>query len=710
MSKYRSKRPARVSLTKKNKTLRTKLALLLLIAVLALVCLAVRITQINASSSAEYKRIVLSNIQQQYQSNTIPFKRGDILDRNGTILATSEKVYNLILDCAVVNTQETDDDGEVTEPYKESTIKALVKMFDIKESDIRERLESDETKNSRYQIIKKNVTMDEKEAFEEYLEKEENEDIADVSVVWFEETYMRVYPQGSQACDLIGFANSSNEASWGIEGYYNQVLNGTNGRRFGYFDSDADVQQTIVDAQDGKTVVSTIDLNIQEIVREAIESFSETYKNGPNGTKAAENIAVIVMDPNSGEILAMDSSGWYDLNDPQDLTNAYDAKEIAAMTDEQKVEAMNSMWRNFCVSDAYEPGSTVKPFTVTAALDSSSISQTENFFCDGFQEINGVTIHCASWPEIHENLTAATALAYSCNDALMQIVGKTGASTFLKYLDLFGFGKKTGIDLPGETTGILYTEDNCGDIELATSAFGQGFTCNMIQEIAAFASIINGGSYYKPHVVKTIKDSSGNTVEEIESVVERRTCSKQTSDYIKTGLGLSTTIGTSIETKIDGYSMGGKTGTAQKLPRSDNNYLVSFIGFAPLDDPQVLVYVVVDEPNVEEQDNSIYAQFIARRIFTELFPYMGLYPDESTAVETTVSDDDDEEYDDEYDYDDYDDSYYEEELSTDFGSETGIDDVGVPEPLEEPVDETVLYGGNDLYSDGVDNDAQMLLE
>ena len=632
---------------------------------------------------------MLSQAQQQYESRTIAFKRGDIVDRNGTVLATSERVYNLILDCLVVNDVTQDAEGNDVQKYVEPTVKALVEVLGMDEKDIRSRLESDETKNSQYQVLATNLSIEEKTKFEEYLdvESEENEDLTEdeilerqnVKGVWFEEDYQRVYPLNSLACDLIGFTYSDNEADWGIEGYYSSVLNGTDGRQFGYLNSDADVEQTIIPAQDGNNVVSTIDVNIQQIIRDALETFEAEMAGGPNGDQAAKNVGVVVMDPNSGEILGMDSSGWYDLNNPRDLSSFYTQEEIDAMDDEATVEALNAIWRNFCISDAYEPGSTVKPMTVAAALETASISTSDNFYCDGYQMVANQRIRCSVYPDSHGDQTLEETLAHSCNDAMMQIGADMGADTFLRYQDLFNFGSKTGIDLPGENTGILHTTDSMGEAELATSSFGQGFTCTMVQEAAAFCSVINGGYYYKPHVVSSITDSSGAVVETIDSVVERQVISSSVSDTVREYLGsVLESGGTGTAAKVEGYSMGGKTGTAQKIPRDAGTYLVSYIGFAPLDDPQVVVYVVVDEANSDNQSNSAYAQSIAKNIFTELLPYMNIFPDEGTASGTdTVGE-----------------------------PEQGIEDTSVPEPPASTQDETVESGGNDMLSDGITNSEQ----
>ena len=674
-----------------NGKMSKKLVGLFLAVILALVALAVRITYINATDGEQYERIVLSQTQQQYENRVIPFKRGDILDRNGTILATSERVYNVILDCEVVNTTTKDENGQEVQKYVEPTVEALVTVLGLDEEDIRERLTGEDTKSSQYQVLKTGISIDERKAFEEYtdtgseenadLTKEEKEERENVRGVWFEEDYERVYPMDSQACDLIGFTYDGTTADWGIEGYYSSLLNGVDGRQYGYYNEDADVEQDIVEPVDGKNVVSTIDINVQQIIRKAMENYISQHQNGPNGKDAAANIGVVVMDPDTGAILGMDSSDWYDLNQPRDLTAFYTEEEIQAMDEETMLDNLNNIWRNFCISDAYEPGSTFKPLTVAAALENDAISEDDTFYCEGYYTVSGQMIRCAVYPGAHYELSVAGALAQSCNACLMQIGERLGTSDFVRYQNIFNFGSKTGIDLPGESSGVLFTEDEMGPVELATSTFGQGFNCTMIQEAAAFCSVINGGSYYKPHVVSAITDSSGAVVQNIDSTLERQTVSRETSDFIREALAGSMNGGSGTTAKVEGYSMGGKTGTAQKFPRSEGKYLVSFIGFAPLEDPEVVVYVVIDEPNVENQADSTYPQLVAKEIFTELLPYLNIYPDETEDGETEAGE-----------------------------AEQGAENENLPAPAEQPEDENVENGGNGLLDDGISNSEQELLE
>ena len=621
-----------------------KLVWLFGIVVLAFVGLGIRITVINASQGKQYSKQVLSQSQQKYDSRVIPFKRGDITDRNGVVLATSEKVYKVILDCKVVNTKEE---------YVEPTIKALVDVLGLDEKTIREKLEDETTKSSQYQILQSNVSINQKKAFEDYtdvssdeaketLTKEEIAERSNVKGVWFEEDYRRVYPLNSTASHLVGFTYTGNTADWGIEGYYSSTLNGVNGRQFGYYNSDDDVEQTIIDPVNGNSVQSTIDLNIQQVVEKYIDKFMTGMANGPRGEQGAANVGVVVANPKNGEILAMATDNPYDLNNPRDLTPYYSDEEIQKMKDKDDrtmLEALYGIWQNYCISDAFEPGSTVKPLTIGAALDADVVQPTDTFVCDGYQKFGDTMIRCSIYPRAHGTETLSDLIKHSCNDGLMQIGALLGPEEFLKYQKIFNFGSTTGIDLPGEATGILHSEENLssGSTELASASFGQGYTCTMIQEIAAICSAINGGYYYQPHVVSKIINEDGDVIKDIQPVVTKQTVSSDVSALIRQYMGaVMESDGTGATAKVDGYSMGGKTGTAQKYPREDKKYLVSFIGFAPLDDPQVVVYVVVDEPNAESQADSMYAQYLYKGIMTEILPYLNIFQDEEVTDKTNA--------------------------------------------------------------------------
>ena len=596
-----------------SRNMREKLAITGLVILLALFALAIRIWVIQDKYSDEYNQKILT--QQNYDSHDIPYRRGDIVDRNGTYLAASNKVYNVILDPSQINTNQ--------ENYLEPTINLLNEVFGYDKEELRKIITQDKPE-SAYVRYAKQLSYDDKNRFEDRKnevnqEFKSNGDAHRIHGVWFEDSYQRYYPNNSLACNVIGFAiGDGNEGSGGIEQYYNDELNGVNGREYGYLNDDSNLERVIKEAEDGNTIMSTIDANIQGIVEKYIRDFeTET------GAKTA---ACIVMDPSNGEVLAMASNRTYDLNNPRDLSQYYTEEDLKGLTDKELSDAWNTIWRNYCVSDTFEPGSTSKIFTVAAALEEGSITGNETYLCDGFQEVTDRIIKCNNTAG-HGLLTVKESIMQSCNDAMMQIVAGLGRDKFTKFMKIFGFGQKTGIDLPGEadTSQLVHSAATMVPADLATNAFGQNYNCTMIQMASAYCSVINGGSYYVPHVVKRILNSNGSIVKEIEPTMVSQTVSHTTSEFIKDALKATVEEGTGGAAMIAGYEIGGKTGTGEKYPRGQGNYLVSFAGFAPVDDPQVLCYVIVDEPNVEDQAHSSYASGIFRNIMREILPYMNVF-------------------------------------------------------------------------------------
>ena len=617
-----ARRPRKNKFRKKfTKLMQKKLVLLFAGIVLAFALLVGRITYINASNGDKYSKIVLD--QQQYQSRTIPFKRGDIVDRNGTKLATSQRVYNVILDAKVMNSDKK---------YVDPTIQVLVDCFGLDKSDVEAQVE--ENPNSRYLIMKKGVSYEKAQEFEKI--DEDNEKYPNVNGIWLEEDYVRTYPYNTLASDVIGFTVSGNVGSNGIEASYNSILNGTDGREYGYLSEDSSYQKTVKEAQNGETVVSTIDLQVQSVVEKYITQFNEEHSSGT--TLGSKNTAVMVMNPQNAEILAEASYPNYDLNNPRDLTKFHTEEELVALSDEDKVKELNSLWNNFCISSGYEPGSTFKPFTISEGLDLGVLTGNESYVCNGVLHVGDHDIHCSN-RDGHGTQTLKEALENSCNVALMQIGSAIGKEQFVRYQQLFGFGQSTGIDLPGEAAGLLYSLDDMDSSTLATNAFGQNFNVTMTQMAASFCSLINGGNYYEPHVVKQIQDENGNVTENKDPVLVRHTISKETSDIIKDYMLGVVEEGTAKTAAVEGYDVGGKTGTAEKLPRRNGKYLVSFIGYAPQENPQVMVYVVIDEPNVDNQANSKLATTMASQIMTEIFPYLGVEKSSDAKMTDTKSSD-----------------------------------------------------------------------
>lgn len=606
-----------------------KLVVLFILVLSAFVGLTVRLILINKEDGEKYKKQVLS--QQSYDSKTIPFRRGDILDAKGTKLAASEKVYNVILDANIMLSDEK---------FADPTIAAAQSELGIDGAVIRARLSSNP--KSSYYILKKQMTYEEISGFKEL--QEDSETGENIKGIWFEEEYRRKYPNNTLACDAIGFTRSDNSGLYGLEQYYNDVLSGTPGREYGYLNDDSALERTTIAAVDGNSIVSTIDPNIQRIVEKYLKKFDDEYKNTFAERNGSNNTGCIIMEVNTGEILAMASYPVFDLNntkDPERLIGMpmvnevgrwkgeyITAENFAAMDDDLQSQQFNALWRNFCINDTYEPGSVAKPFTVAAALDSGSITGNESYNCEGFLEVGDHKIKCHSTYG-DGPLTVAEGVERSCNVVMMRVNMAVGKDTFIDYQHIFNFGLKTNIDLAGEsrTASLVYNKNNMGPTDLATNSFGQGFNVTMIQMITGFCSLINGGNYYEPHMVSKIISPSGATVQNIEPRLLKQTVSVSTSEKIKEycNLVVSGEKGTGKTARPAGYMIGGKTGTAETLPRKNGQYVVSFMGYAPADDPQIAIYVVVDRPNVQYQDDAKYATRIVRNILTEVLPYMGIF-------------------------------------------------------------------------------------
>ena len=602
------------------KRMQRKLLISFLIICALFVGLIGRLMFIEYSSGERYEKIVLS--QQEYDSTTIPFQRGNIVDSKGTVLATSVDVYNVILDCKVLNA----NDATVIA----STVEAVAECFpEIGREAVEEELE--DNPDSQYSVLAKKVSYEEMSKFTDLQEERREDDDPDNNItgVWFEKEYKRVYPYGSMAAATLGFTTSGNVGVVGLENQYNSVLNGVNGRSYGYLNNDSDLERTVIEAQNGNTLVTTLDANIQSIVEQEILNFNQQYTN-ENGL-GSKNTAVLVMDPDTGGILAMAQYPGFDLNNPWDLSAYYTLEELTAMSVQDQLNILDQLWKNYAVTNTYEPGSTAKPFTVAGGLESGALKGDETFVCDGGEQIAGYNVRCVN-RNGHGLETIQDALVNSCNDALMQMSYRIGPVTFSQFQSLFGFGQRTWIDLPGETStaSLIYDEKALeSTINLATNSFGQNFNVTMVQMASAFCSLVNGGKLYQPHLVERITDDAGNTVQEIEPVLRKQTISKEVSDQMKQYLRAVVTDGSASAAGVDGYDVGGKTGTAQKFDtetgqRAKGKYLVSFIGYAPQEHPEVLVYVIVDEPNVEDQAHSSYALGIAHNILQQILPYMNI--------------------------------------------------------------------------------------
>ena len=621
-----------------------KLSMLFVILLIALLGLSWRLVQIVREHGEDYQRIVLSN--QRYDSVIIPFRRGDIVDSKGTILATSEKVYNLVVDASVMMTYED-------HRYLEPTLNALSTCFpQIDIAELRAFVTNNST--SQYRILAKRLSYGE---ISEFLNMQENNSY--IRGVTFEEEYKRVYPMGTLGSTFLGYTTGSTNSGgmYGLEEYYEAVLTGTDGREYGYQNEDASLERTIKNAVDGYTIHTTIDATIQRIVEDKLSEFNATYTNNYRQGNGAENLGCIIMDINSGEILAMSDYPTYNpadyMNtDPLLGCNYYEAitnaggyieyrkstdiitqEMIDEMTPDQVNVNLYNLWKNQCISYTYEPGSTAKPFTVAAALDCGAITGNEVYTCNGILPVANYNIKCHTYDSGGDGVvTVQDSIAWSCNVALMKIAQTLGTEQMCKYQRIFNLGLKTNIDLAGEarTDTLVYNPSTMGPVDLATNSFGQNFNATMIQMISGFSSLINGGYYYEPHIVNQITDSTGAVIETIEPRVLRQTVSESVSERMRqycraTVMEEGGSRRSGRNARPYGYAIGGKTGTAQTIPRETGQIVISFMGFAPADDPQIAIYVVIDRPNFAKQDNVKYACLLCRDILQEVLPYMGIY-------------------------------------------------------------------------------------
>lgn len=540
-----------------------------------------RVLYMKVVHGAEYEAAAKNQQINRYDI-TIPPNRGSILDRNNQVLAISTTVYNVALDSLQL--------AEVAQQYPEEQEKTLTTLCEyFPELD--------------YNILKQYVTVN-PETGELYMNnhwkylvkgidrsvKEELEAL-NLKGVYFEKSSKRSYPLNSSACHLIGFTRG--DAQWGLEGYYNSYMEGTPGRSFILYNGADSVVHQDYDAKDGDTIITTIDYNIQKIAEEVV---AETAAEWP-----AKNVAAMVMDPYTGEVYAMAESHSFDLNNPNAIPawekNITYTENWDQLSSEEQVNYLNTMWKNFCVSDTYEPGSIFKPITVAAGLEEGVITPNSSFPCSGHTDIGGFRIWC-HLRSGHGTINIEQIMAQSCNMGVIQIANLLGADKFYEYQREFGFGDYTGIDLPGEAAGQLHSKESIGPTELATMSFGQTFNCTSIQSMAAFSALINGGNLVRPHVVSQIVDADGNVVMQNDTEVVRRVISEKTSAYMRTALKATVENGLAKKLKIDGYSIGCKTGTAQEGPRTRNDlWTLSNMSYFPAENPKYLVFTVINQPS-----------------------------------------------------------------------------------------------------------------
>ena len=572
-------------------------------------------------------------VDQQLNDTVLTAKRGSIYDSQGTVLAESASVWQVVLAPIMFETDK----------QREFCARELSQIFNLEYDNV---LEKTKQKNY-YTVVKRKIEVEQRDKVMELIDKLA-EDYDCGGVIQILDDYKRYYPRDTLASAVIGFAGADEQGLEGVEYKYDDYLSGTPGRIITAKNARGtnmpfQFEQNI-ESEDGNNVYLTIDENIQSICEKYLNELNEEFRNRRHKGNGFNNGACIIMDVNTGGILAMASSPGFDLSDPYNISavagmpkldenynpiSSYMSEaDTQALSDADKSKYLSTLWSNYCISSHFEPGSTAKPFTTATGLETGKIKPTDKYECNGYLQVGDTYIRC-----VHVAgdgiLDPGGAIERSCNVALMQEAEKIGADLFCKYQNVFNFGLKTNVDLAREarTNEFLYTSDQMSDVDLASNSFGQNFECTMIQMISGFCSLINGGSYYQPHIVDRITSAGGSTVLTNSPRLLKKTVSEETSAMIRKYCirVVEGENGTGPQARPAGYRVGGKTGTAETLPRENGQYIVSFLGFAPAENPRIAIYVVLDRMNKKNQDESLWASATARKILTEVLPYMNIY-------------------------------------------------------------------------------------
>ena len=567
----------------RNKTFNRKKVMIVFVAVFFIMMFLIGRLVYLMIFCSEYYGNKAENLHERERD--IKAARGKLLDANGTVLATNKSVCTI----SVIHNQ-------MEEPEK--VIAMLVKELGISEETARKRVE----KVSSIERVKTNVAKETGDAIRAY----------GLSGVKVDEDYKRYYPYGTLASKVLGFTGADNQGILGLEVKYDEYLQGTNGKILTLTDARGieieNAGERRFDPVTGYDLCLSLDYNIQMYCEQAAKKVCTK--------KSADSVSVIVMNPQNGELMAMVNYPEFDLNDPFTLVG--DTGE--SVSAEEKQNLLNKMWRNQCISDTYEPGSTFKIITAAAALEEGVVKLDDTFYCPGYKIVEDRRIRCARTTG-HGAETFETGIMNSCNPVFMELGERLGAENFVGYFKQFGLLSKTNIDLPGEAGTIMHKTENIGPVELATISFGQSFQITPIQLVTTVSSIINGGTRVTPHFGVSVQDADGNTAKTFSYETHENICTAETSETMRYLLEKVVSEGTGKNAKIEGFSIGGKTATSQTLPRSDHKYISSFLGFAPADNPQVLVLVVINNPQGIYYGGTIAAP-VAKEIFENILPYL----------------------------------------------------------------------------------------
>ena len=567
-----------------------KLLIFLLGAMFGFALLLGRIIYIELFRAEQWQELAY---EQQTRDRLIMPKRGSILDRNGVGVALTETVNAV----SVIPVQVTE---------KEKTATYLAEKLDLDYETVLKKVRE----NVALVRIKTKVDSD--------LAAEIRK--AEIPGIMVDEDVKRVYPFSEMAAQVIGFVGKDNQGILGLEAKYDDTLEGKQGKILTLTDSrgnEVDSQQERIAPEDGKNLVTTMDVVLQQYAEQTIAKAVET-KNADHGL-------IIVLNPQNGEIYAMANYPFFDLNDPFTIQDETLAASWDTFSEKEKNDYLNNMWRNTAINDTYEPGSTFKIVTSAAGLEEGVVTPESTFQCNGFYIVGDRRIKCWRFPRTHGTETFVEGVQNSCNPVFMQVAERLGAETFLTYMQKFGFDQKTGVDLAGEAVGIIHKLENIGPVELATMSFGQSFQITPLQLLRAASSIVNGGYLITPHFAKGIADEEGNMVEEFQYEQGAQVLSKETSETMKKILESVVSEGTGSKTYIPGYRIGGKTATSEKLPRRSGKYIASFMAFAPAENPQVLAMVLIDEPKGVYYGGTV-AGPVMQELMKNTLPYLGIEP------------------------------------------------------------------------------------
>lgn len=529
--------------------------------------------------------------EQQTRDRLIAPQRGSILDRNGVGLAMTETVNSI----SVIPIQVK---------QKEETAKYLAEVLELDYDTVLEKVKQ----NVALVRIKNKV---DKELAMEIRKKE-------IAGVVIDEDIKRVYPYSSLASQVLGFVGKDNQGIIGLESKYNEFLEGKAGKILTLTDSrglTVDNAQERIPPENGKSLVTSIDVVVQQYAEQTLAKAVEA--------KGAKNGIIIVMNPQNGEIYAMANYPSFDLNDPFTINKEELASIWGNMSEKEKNDALNQMWRNTAINDTYEPGSTFKTITSSAGLEEGVVTPESSFVCNGYYIAGDRQIKCWRYPRTHGTESFVQGVQNSCNPVFMIVAERMGAEIFADYMTKFGFREKTGIDLPGEAVGIIHKTENIGPVELATMSFGQSFQITPLQLLRAVSAIVNGGNLVTPHIGTQIIDENGNVTQTFSYPKGEQIISTQTSEQMKKILESVVSEGTGNKAYIPGYRIGGKTATSEKLPRRSGKYIASFLTFAPAENPQVLSLVLINEPQGNYYGGSV-AGPVMKELLRNILPYLGI--------------------------------------------------------------------------------------